>query len=217
MPRTLATRLFDRLAVQRAPRSAPPQTLDPTQYSTTTGRNLGTLPFLFSFAVVATAIIVVFFGFSFLLLSHPKEQPIADSGARDLGVEVELPRVDSVPPPDKDAAPVTGQTGLPDTATASPPSAIPAPSPEARQVLPPAGRDTSPTKPPTIAHAKSTGNGRYPQNGVRKRWAGVSRPGSKGLPPPSLNPPERAWRWIVRSATGVLAALSPPPLPRAPR
>src|SRR5689334_15676512 len=100
MPRTLATRLFDRLAVQRASRSSP-QTL-PRQSPTTTGRNLGTLPFLFSFAVVATAIIVVFFGFSFLLLSHSKEQPIAGSGTRDLGVEVEPPRVDSVPLPDKD-------------------------------------------------------------------------------------------------------------------
>ena len=216
MPRTLATRLFDRLAVQRASRGAP-QTLDPRQYPTTTGRNLGTLPFLFSFAVVATAIIVVFFGFGFLLLSHPKEQLIAGSGARDLSVEVELPPVDSVPPPDRDAAPVTVQAGLPDTATASPPLAVPAPSPEARQVLPPAGRDASPARSRAIAHAKGTGNGRYSQNGVRKRWAGVSRPGSKGFPPPSLNPPERAWRWIVRSATGVLAALSPPPLPHAPR
>jgi hypothetical protein len=216
MPRTLATRLFDRLAVQRASRSAP-QTLDPTRDPTTTGRNLGTLPFLFSFAVVATTIIVVFFGFGFLLLSHPKEQPIAGSGIRDLGVEVELPRVDSVPPPDRDAAPVTVQAGLPDTVTASPPLALPAPSPEARQVLPPEGRDASPTRSRGIAHAKSAGNGRYSQNGVRKRWARVSRPGSKHLPPPSLNPPERAWRWIVRSATGVLAALSPPPLPHAPR
>ena len=216
MPRTLATRLFDRLAVQRAPRSEP-QTLDPTQYPGTTGRNLRTLPFLFSFAVVATAIIVVFFGFSFLLLSPPKEQPIADSGTRDLGVEVGLPRVDSVPPPDKDAAAVIVQAGLPDTATASPPSALPAPSPEARQVMPPAGRDASPAKSRGIAHAKSTGNGRHLQNGVRKRWAGVSRPGSRGLPPPSLNPPEQAWRWIVRSATGVLAALSPPPLPHSAR
>jgi hypothetical protein len=215
MPRTLATRLFDRLAVQRAPRSAP--TLDPTQYPTTTGRNPGTLPFLLSFAVVATAIIVVFFGFGFLLLSHPKEQLIAGSGTRDLGVEVELPRVDSVPPPDKDVTPFTVRAGLPDAATTLPPPAIPAPSPEARQVLAPAGRDTSPAKSPAIAHAKSAGNGRHPQDRVRKRWAGVSRPGSKGLPPPSLNPPEQAWRWIVRSATGVLAALSPPPLPRAPR
>jgi hypothetical protein len=214
MFRTLATRLLDRLAVQRAARSAP--TLDPTQYPTTTGRNPGTLPFLFSFAVVATAIIVVFFGFGFLLLSHPKEQLIAGSGTRDLGIEVESLRVDSVPPPDKDAAPVTVQAGLPDTVTPSPPSALPAPSPEARQVLAP-GRDTSPARSPRIAHAKSTGNGRHPQDRARKRWAGVSRPGSKGLPPPSLNPPEQAWRWIVRSATGVLAALSPPPLPRAPR
>ncbi|MFL5268397.1 MAG: hypothetical protein ACJ8AH_17690 [Stellaceae bacterium] len=216
MPRTFATRLFDRLALQRASRSAP-QTLDPTQYPATTGRNLGTLPFLFSFAVVATAIIVVFFGFSFLLLSHSKEQPIAGSGNRDPGVEIEPPRVDSAPPPDKDAAPVTVQAGLPDTVTPSPPSALAAPSPEARQVLPPEGRDASPANSRGIAHAKNTGNGRHPQNGVRKRWAGVSRPGSKSLPAPSLNPPERAWRWIVRSATGVLAALSPPPLPRAPR
>jgi hypothetical protein len=215
MFRTLATRLLDRLAMQRAARSAP--TLDPTQYPTTTGRNPGTLPFLFSFAVVATAIIVVFFGFGFLLLSHPKEQLIAGSGTRDLGIEVESLRVDSVPPPDKDATPFTVQAGLPDTVTPSPPSALPAPSPEARQVLAPVGRDTSPAKSPGIAHAKSTGNGRHSQDRARKRWAGVSRPGSKGLPPPSLNPPEQAWRWIVRSATGVLAALSPPPLPRAPR
>jgi hypothetical protein len=77
--------------------------------------------------------------------------------------------------------------------------------------------EAAPAKFPEIAPAKRTGAGRHPNNGARKRWAGVSRPGGKGLPPPSLSPPEKAWHWIVRSANAVLATLSPPPYPHAAR
>jgi hypothetical protein len=64
---------------------------------------------------------------------------------------------------------------------------------------------------PGITRAKRIGIGRRHHDGARKHWAGISHPGAKGLPPPSVSGPEKAWRWIVRSATGVLAALSPPP------
>jgi hypothetical protein len=59
-------------------------------------------------------------------------------------------------------------------------------------------------------HAKKFGIGRRHRDGARKHWAGISHPGAKGRPPPSVSGPEKAWRWIVQSATGILAALSPP-------
>jgi hypothetical protein len=64
---------------------------------------------------------------------------------------------------------------------------------------------------PGIAHAKRIGIGRRHHDAARRHWAGIAHPGAKGLPPPSVSGPEKAWRWIVRSATGVLAALSPAP------
>jgi hypothetical protein len=65
--------------------------------------------------------------------------------------------------------------------------------------------------PTEVTHAKRTGIGQHRYAGARKHWAGISRPGPNNRPPPAISAPERAWRWIVQSATGILASLSPPP------
>jgi hypothetical protein len=65
--------------------------------------------------------------------------------------------------------------------------------------------------PAEATHAKGSGIGRHRHYGARKHWAGLSPPGANGRPPPAVNGPEKAWRWIVQSATSILAALSPPP------
>jgi len=62
-----------------------------------------------------------------------------------------------------------------------------------------------------VTHAKRTGIGRRRHDGARKHWAGVSRPGANGRPAPAASGLEEVRRWIVQSATGILAALSPPP------
>ena len=258
MPRrTLATRLFDGLARQLAPRSAPgnsgpqfakeaPGTLSdpPSDRIRAPEPDVGTLFYLVSLGVVATATFVVFFGLGFFLLAHPNEELIA--GARDRGVEVEPRRTDLVSQPE--AATLTAQTELPHPAEASAPSGQPL---EAHEVLP-TDTDTAWASLPAsaadmvaanatsdasssqelrslrsnadkatlatagVTHAERTGSGRHRHNGARKRWAGVSRPAANGRPPPVVNGPEKAWHWIVQSATGILAALSPPPSRQAP-
>jgi hypothetical protein len=65
--------------------------------------------------------------------------------------------------------------------------------------------------PPGITRTKRAGIERHRHAGTQKHWAGVSRPGANGRPPLFVSGPEIAWRWIVQSATGILAALSPPP------
>jgi hypothetical protein len=60
-------------------------------------------------------------------------------------------------------------------------------------------------------HAKRTGIGGHRHYGARTHSAGLSHTGAKDLPPPSVSGPEKAWRWIVRSVTSVIAAQSPPP------
>jgi hypothetical protein len=67
-----------------------------------------------------------------------------------------------------------------------------------------------------VTHSKGTGIGRHRHDGARKHWAGLTRTGAKDGHPPSVSAPEKAWRWIVQSATSVLAALSPPPSRQAP-
>ena len=113
---TLATGLFVELAQQLEPRSsrrnsgsqpakAPGAPSDlPNGGTTTPEPNLGTLLYLISLGVVATATVVVFFGLGFFLLAHPNEELIA--GPSDRGVEVEPQRADFVSPPNKDAAPL---------------------------------------------------------------------------------------------------------------
>ncbi len=255
MPRrTLATWLYEELALQLAPRSAPqnsgpqsakaPGTLSdpPNECTRAPEPSVGTLLYLVSLGVVATATVVVFFGLGFFLLIHPNEVLIA--GARDRGIEVEPRRTDPGSP-EKDAATLTVQTELPNPAAASAGSVAPGQPPEAREVLPPADRDTAWASLPAsaadmvaanatsdapssrelrelrdeatlatpggVTHAKRTGIGRRRHDGARKHWAGVSRPGANGRPAPAASGLEEVRRWIVQSATGILAALSPPP------
>jgi hypothetical protein len=143
---TLATPLFVELAQRRASRSsrrnsgsqpakAPGAPSDPSNERTTAPEpHVGTLLYLISFGVVATATAVVFFGISFFLLAHPDVELIA--AARDRGVEVAPQRADLVSPPNKDAAPFPAQTALA-------PSVPPEPSPETHEVLAPASKDTA--------------------------------------------------------------------------
>jgi hypothetical protein len=248
---TLATGLFVELAQQLEPRSsrrnsgsqptkAPGALSDlPNEGTTTPEPNLGTLLYLISLGVVATATVVVFFGLGFFLLAHPNEELIA--GPSDRGVEVEPQRADLVPSPNKDATALNAQA-------ASAPAVPPAQPPEAHEDLPPASSDVASGSLPTFAtdtrsanatfgasssqeprglrsiadeaalvtptevtHAKRTGIGQHRYAGARKHWAAVSRPGVNSRLPPAISAPERAWHWIVQSATGILASLSPPP------
>ena len=245
---TLATPLFVELAQQLASRSsrrnsgsqpakAPGALSDlPNEGTTTPEPNLGTLLYLISLGVVATATVLVFFGLGFFLLARPDRELIAD--ARDRGVEVAPQHADLVSPLNKVLAPFPAQT-------APAPSVPPGPSPERHEVLPRASKDTAlgsasaadtgaantisdassrqeqpglrsntdeaaVATPTEITRAKRTGMGRYRHAGARKHWARISQP-ANSRPPPAASGPERAWRWIVQSATGILASLSPPP------
>jgi hypothetical protein len=149
----------------------------------------GTLVYLVSLGVVATVTVVALFGLGFYLLAHPNDEPIVGAGER--GVETEPQRADLGLPPETDAAALTVQTDPPPAASVRP--VPPEPPPEAHGISPP-----------------------HRHGGARKHWAGVARPGSNGRPPPTAGGLENVGRWIVQSATGILAALSPPPSRPAP-
>ena len=246
--RTLGKQVFDELAKQLASRNSGPQSAkapdtlaDPLNERTTAPEpNVGTVLYLISLGVVATATAVVFFGISFFLLAHPDVELIAGPSARNTGVEVEPQRADLVPSPNKDAIALNAEA-------ASAPAVPPAQPPEAHEDLPPASSDMASGSLPTFAtdtgsanatsdassnqeprglrsnaaeaalvtptevtHAKRTGIGQHRYAGARKHWARISQP-ANSRPPPAASGPERAWRWIVQSATGILASLSPPP------
>src|ERR1700745_2323770 len=96
---TLPTRLCVELAQWRASRSsrrnsgsrpakAPGAPSEPSNERTTAPEpHVGTLLYLISFGVVATATAVVFFGISFFLLARPSEGLTVNPSARDRGVE----------------------------------------------------------------------------------------------------------------------------------
>jgi hypothetical protein len=144
---TLATGLFVELAQELEPRSsrrnsgsqpakAPGAPSDPPNERTTAPEpNVGTVLYLVSLGVVATATAVVFFGLAFFLLAHPSEGVTVDPGARDRGVEIEHRRPDPAPSPGKDAAPSTLQTPVR--------SVFPEKPPEAPDVSPPPRNDTT--------------------------------------------------------------------------
>jgi hypothetical protein len=238
MPRrTLAGQLFDALASQLTRRSAPrtsssrsAEISGPPSDLPAPEPHLGTLLYLVSLGIVAITIVVVFFGFGLLLLTHPDRELIAGLGASHGGVEVQPRPPDLVPPADKEADPATGRT-----ATTSAPSVPPA----AHQVLPSASRDASTAStaanatfdaspspeqprlgsnadeaplatPAWVIHPQINGIGSRRHARTRTHWAKADGP------PPSISGPEKAWRWIVQSATSILAALSPPPSRQAP-
>jgi len=236
MPReTLAARLFADLAQRCALRSAPPNP-DPdtaevpgalsepgNTCAAAPEPTVGTLLYLGSLGVVATATAGIFFGIGFLLLAHPREEMIAGFRARDGVVEVELGRSDLFPLAHTGAPPFQ-----PATAPAQP--VPPTQALEAHEGLPPAGAvsgasyrgemstsaEATLVPPAVITHAKRAGVGRHRHEGTRRHWAAVSQPGATRPSPPGVSGPERAWRWIVRSATSLLASLSPPPPPPPP-
>jgi hypothetical protein len=135
--RTLPAPLFDELAQQPASRNAGPQSAkapgaasDPPDERTRAAEpHVGTLLYLISLGVVATATAVVFFGLGFFLLAHPSEGLTVDPRARGRGVEIEPRRPDPAASPGLDATPSTVQTPAP--------SVSPEKTPEAPNVLPP--------------------------------------------------------------------------------
>ena len=94
--RTLPTRLFDELAQQPASRNAGPPLAKapgaasdaPHARTRAAEPHVGTLLYLISLGVVATATAVVFFGLAFFLLARPSEELTVDPSARDRGVEI---------------------------------------------------------------------------------------------------------------------------------
>jgi hypothetical protein len=208
--------------------------------------NFGALLYLVSLGIVAIATVVVFFGVGFLLLTPPNEQLIAALDTRDRGVEIEHQSFDLAPSPDKNGALSTTQTAsassvspakipaphydvLPpasrDTAVGSAPAADTGAAKTISDASlssqnPPGLRsdmaEAAVATPTGITSTKSTEIRRHRHPGARKHWAAMSRPGANGRPPPAISGPERAWQWIVQSTTGLLAALSPPPLLQAP-
>jgi hypothetical protein len=216
--RTLTTRLVNELAQHLALRSAPP-TSDPAtaempgafpnaenERTPVPEPARGILVYLVCFGIIATMIVAVFFGLGFFLLTYPDEKPIVSPSGNG-GVEVELR------PSDKDAAPSPNRPGSPDPATALTPSVPLSQRSEAQQVLPPAdGRVKAGAALDMVAnYAKKTEVGQHRHHVARKYWARLSRLEANRGPPPALSAPEVAWHWIVRSATNIVAALSPPP------
>jgi hypothetical protein len=163
---TLATPLFVELAQQLASRSsrrnsgslpakAPGALSDlPNEGTGTPGTSLGTLFYLISFGVVATATAVVFFGISFFLLAHPDMELIAGPSARNGGVEVEPQRADLVPSPNKDATALNAEA-------ASAPAVPPAQPPEAHADLPSASSDVASGSLPAFATDTGTTNATF--------------------------------------------------------
>jgi hypothetical protein len=207
--------------------------------------NVRTLLYVVSLGVIATATVAVFFGIGFFLLAHPREEIIASFSANDRSVEGEPRRPDLFPLPDADAPPLQPATasahpvaptqalvsrgvlppGNDDAARGSSPTspagnvaanATPgASSSRELSALRSTGAEATLVSPPGVTYTARAGGGRHRHKGTRKHWAVVSRPEAIGRAPPAVSGPERAWRWIARSVTSVLASLSPPP-PRQP-
>jgi hypothetical protein len=117
--RTLPAWLFDERAQHLGSRNSGPQSAKapgapsdlPNERTTAAEPHVGTLLYLISLGVVATATAVVFFGLGFFLLAHPSEGLTVDPrAARGRGVEIEPRRPDPVPSPGLNAAPSTVQT-----------------------------------------------------------------------------------------------------------
>jgi hypothetical protein len=204
--------------------------------------NIGTLLYLIFLGIVATSTVVGFFGLGFSLLARSSEKMVVGAG---YGVEVEAGSPDLVVSPKKDAVPskVLTEPTNPASSFSNLASAT-QPSSEARAVLPPANTEMAWSSLPTSAadsvaanamlrgwrsksdeptpttptgtHARRAGISRHHHYGIRKDWARLSAPTAIGRPTPAVSAPEIAWRWIVQSATNIVAALSLPPSRQAP-
>ena len=163
MPRrTLGKQVFDELAQQLSSRNSGPQSAKapgapsdlPNEGIRTPEPNLGTVLYLVSLGVVATATAVVFFGLAFFLFAHPDVELIAGPSARNEGVEVEPQRADLVPSPNKNATALSAEA-------ASAPAVPPAQPPEAHADLPPASSDVASGSLPAFATDTGTTNATF--------------------------------------------------------
>ena len=199
--------------------------------------NVGALLYLISLGVVAIATVVVFFGLGFFLLARPNEGLIAGPEARDRSVTIEARPLDLAPSPDKDGASSATQTASassvspaqperhygvlpPASDDTAPGSAIAADTAKATFGASPGqnvpqlrsnGGQAALATPAGITHAAKAEIGGHRHAVGRKHSARLSNPAVTSSPPPAISGPERAWHWIVQSATGILAALSPRP------
>jgi hypothetical protein len=171
LSRTLPARLFDERGQQLASRKSGPKsakapgtlTDPPDERTTAAESHVGTLLYLISLGVVATATAVVFFGLAFFLLARPSEELTVDPSARDRGVEIEPRQPDPAGSPGLDATPSTVQTPAP--------SVPPEKTPKAPDVLPPPRKATtlgSASAPDTVAaNATFDGSSSQEQPGLR--------------------------------------------------
>jgi hypothetical protein len=150
------------------------------------------------------------------------ERPDTASASAPSAPSAQPPEAQEVLPPADRSAVSASLPASPATTVAAPLPASPgttvaanATSDAASSQEPPGlrsnGDDAALAAPTGVPHTKRAGIGRHRHNGARKHWVAVSRAGTYDRPPPPLSGPEKAWRWIVQSATGILASLSPPP------
>jgi hypothetical protein len=176
----------------------------------------GTLLCLLSLGLVATAVVVVFFGLGFFLLAHPGDEAIAAAELGDRGAEVGAASSSvSLAQPGDTREPTPAVTGgaAPDPeATGGSPAASAVPGPK-QPGLASNEEASTPVAAAGVPRTKTAGSARHRHNGARKHWASSYRPGTYARPAP-VSGPEVAWRWIVHSANSLLAALSPPPPPQ---
>ena len=227
--RMLGKQLFDELVRQLAPRRTPrnsglppagaPGTLSdpPSERARASEPNVGTTFCLVSLGGVAIATVIVFFGLGFFLLAHPNEELIAGDRDRDRGTEVEPRRSDLVPSQGKDAATLAVQTELSHPATApsdtlAANATFDAPSSQELPGLRSNPDEAAAAAPAGVTQAKRTGSGRHRHAAAQRHWHTA---GNDRLPQ-AVSGPEKAWHWIVHSASSILAALSPPPPRQAP-
>jgi hypothetical protein len=182
----------------------------------------GTLLYLVSLGLVATAIVVVFFGLGFFLLAHPGDEAIAaaELGDRGAAVGASSSSVFLAQPGDTHERAPPAVTG--DAASDPSPEVIAGwqatsasfgvPRPE-QPGLASNEEASTPVAAVGAPRTKTAASARHRHNGARKHWASAYRSGTYARPAP-VSGPEVAWRWIVHSANNLLAALSPPPPPQ---
>ena len=179
----------------------------------------GTLLYLVSLGLVATAVVVVFFGLGFLLLAHPEDEALSAAGLDNRSAEAQASRSsgslaqssqahEQTPPaPTRRTAP----GALPDAfANSEVPNTSPEASSPEQPGLEPSEETATPSVSPGATHTKRTGIERHRHTATRKHWASIHHPEIYGRVQP-VSGPEIAWRWIVHTVSSLAAALPPPP------
>ena len=165
----------------------------------------GTPLYLVSLGLVATAVVVVFFGLGFLLLAHPEDEALSAAGLDNRSAEAQASRSsgslaqssqahEQTPPaPTRRTAP----GALPDAfANSEVPNTSPEASSPEQPGLEPSEETATPSVSPGATHTKRTGIERHRHTATRKHWASIHRPETYGRVQP-VSGPEIAWRWIV--------------------